>query len=519
VKAGVSIANSVAPDNRTWLQQCLQVATIVCWLVMPCSAGEPTGMPPQLVFSTYLGGSQEDTIRDITTDIQGNIYVTGGTASPNFPVTAGSYDTTFNGWHDVFVAKLDPNGHLLWCTFIGGRNYDRAYAIELDNLGYIYIAGRAGPGFPTTAGAFQTTYQGFYTGRGYGDQNAFVAKLKPDGSGLVWASYFGPFQLIRDLAIDHNGDISVAAMHEAAETATAPAEWFTNAFQKAPKGPNDAVIARIKSDGSRVLWASFFGGSSDEGGGPSIRVDDTGHPYFLGATSSTDLPTTMGAYSRTYNGGKLDLFLVKFTPDGSQLVFSTYLGGSGDEGLETHELALDAQGNSYISSWTSSSDFPTTPGAFQTTYPGGPSNTFVAKISVDGTRLLASTFIGGAQGELTEGIAVDTHGDVFIVGNTASGDFPTTRDALQAAHKGSTDFFAVKLSSDFSHLLYSTYCGGSNEDNGRSAHVDASGNMYMAGMTKSTDWPTLNAYQAAHSGNWDGALAKFSLGVGQGQAR
>jgi beta-propeller repeat-containing protein len=243
-------------------------------------------------------------------------------------------------------------------------------------------------------------------------------------------------------------------------------------------------------------------------------------PFFaVGDNSSTNLPTTVGAYSRTYNGGKSDLFLAKFTPDGSKLVFSTYLGGSGDEGLETHELALDAQGNSYISSWTSSSDFPTTPGAFQTTYRGGPSDTFVAKISADGTRLLASTFIGGANGELTEGIAVDAHGDVFIAGNTDSGDFPTTRDAFQATHKGSTDFFGVKLSSDFSHLLYSTYCGGSHEDNGRSAHVDRSGNLYMAGMTKSDDWLTLNAYQAARSGNLDGALAKFSFSVGQAQAR
>jgi hypothetical protein len=498
----------------------VQAATIFYLLVVPCIAGElAAGTPPRLVFSTYLGGSQEDTIRDVTTDSQGNIYVTGGTASPNLPITAGSYDMTFNGWHDVFVAKLDPNGHLLWCTFIGGRSYDRAYAIEVDNLGYIYVAGRGGPDFPTTTGAFQTAYQGYYTGRAYGDQNAFVAKLKSDGSGLVWASYFGPFDMIRDLAIDQDGDIYVAANHRAAEASKASDAWFANAFQKAPQGPSDAVIAKIKSDGSDVLWATFFGGSGDDGATPSIRIDDTGHPYVLGMTSSTDLPTTVGAYSRIYNGGKWDLFLAKFTPDGSKLVFSTYLGGSGDEELETHELAVDAQSHSYISGSTSSSDFPTTPGAFQTTYRGGPGDAFVAKLSADGTRLLASTFIGGAKGELTEGIAVDAHGDVFIGGSTASGDFPTTSNALQATHKGSTNFFAIKLSHDFSYLLYSTYFGGSHEDSGRSAYVDHSGNMYIAGMTKSDDWLTRNAYQAALRGNWDGALAKFSFGVGQAQAR
>src|SRR5262245_20963730 len=102
--AGIIIANSAAPGNSTWLPQFMQAATIFYLLLVPCRAIEPTGMPPRLVFSTYLGGSQEDSIRDITTDSQGNIYVTGGTASPNFPVTTGSYDTTFNGWHDVFVA-------------------------------------------------------------------------------------------------------------------------------------------------------------------------------------------------------------------------------------------------------------------------------------------------------------------------------------------------------------------------------------------------------------------------------
>jgi hypothetical protein len=119
-------------------------------------------MPPQLVFATYFGGSQEDTIRDIITDSQGNIYVTGGTASPNFPVTAGSYDTTFNGWHDVFVAKLDPNGHLLWCTFIGGENYDRAYAIEVDNLGY--IAGMTKSADWPTLNPYQAAHSGHWDG-------------------------------------------------------------------------------------------------------------------------------------------------------------------------------------------------------------------------------------------------------------------------------------------------------------------------------------------------------------------
>ena len=127
----------------------------------------PAGLAPvssSLVFSTYIGGSQEDLIRDVTTDASGNIYITGGTASPDFPTTPGAFQTTHGGWMDVFVAKLNPNGQLLWSTRIGGPDYDRAYGLEVDNQGYVYVAGRAGPGFPTTANAFQPTYQGYYTG-------------------------------------------------------------------------------------------------------------------------------------------------------------------------------------------------------------------------------------------------------------------------------------------------------------------------------------------------------------------
>ncbi len=192
------------------------------------------------------------------------------------------------------------------------------------------------------------------------------------------------------------------------------------------------------------------------------------------------------------------------------------------EHVETHQLVVDKQGNAIIVAGTTSADFPTTPTAFQTTYGGlggrgkgegtnYPGDAVVAKISSDGTRLLASTFIGGRYGESAEGAGVDRDGNVYFTGGTFSENFPVTADALQRAKNGKTDFFAVKLSGDFSRLLYSTYVGGSNHDVGRTATVDASGNFYVAGATMSNGWPTHNARQLRYGGSTDGALAKFTL--------
>lgn len=187
------------------------------------------------VFSTYLGGVNEDYIRDVAIDSQGNIYITGGTDSDNFPTTQGAYDRTYGtgvacaviggaGVMDVFVTKLTPSGQIIWSTYLGGPCYDRAYGIEVDSQGYVYLTGRAGRGFPTTSGTFQPAFNGYNQGA-YGEENAFVAKISPDGSQLVWASYFGTNDGNRDLALDQNGDIFVASYGRVG--APYNSSWFT----------------------------------------------------------------------------------------------------------------------------------------------------------------------------------------------------------------------------------------------------------------------------------------------------
>jgi Beta-propeller repeat len=173
-------------------------------------------------------------------------------------------------------------------------------------------------------------------------------------------------------------------------------------------------------------------------------------------------------------------------------------------------LAVDRQGNIYVAAWTASPDFPTTNGVAQPKYGGGKSDVAVAKLSSDGSRLLASTFIGGGGGENPEGIDIDTEGNVYISGTTDSHDFPVTRDAVQGQNRGGEDGFVVKLSSDLTRILYATYLGGSGDDGNRSIAVDSKGNFLIAGWTRSDDFPTRNAFQATRRGDWDGTLAKLT---------
>jgi hypothetical protein len=461
-----------------------------------------------LHFSTYIGGSNMDQMRDIDVDKYGNIYITGGTESINFPVTPGAYDTTHNGWFDVFVMKFDPDGSLIWSTFVGGPNYDRAYAIKVDNQGYTYVTGRGGPGFPVTPGAFQTQFKGYYNGI-YGDQNAFVFKLEPDGSNLIWASYFGVSTLIRDCDIDDNGDIYVTSGYVPGQSPdTLLPAWVVNAFQKSPQGGMDGVVAKIKSDGSQVLWATYFGGSGDEGVEASIRIDTLNRPYILQFTQSTDMPFSSTAYDTTHNGG-WDFFVAKLMADGSDCIFGTYLGGSQHEFTSTHNITVDDPGNAYVLAPTQSSDYPTTPGVFQENYGGGSSDIAVSKISSDGSQLLLSTFISGNDLENGDGVSVDSSGNVYFGGDTYSLNYPVTPDAYQNSNAGAQDGILVKLKADFTELLYSTYFGGSNDDGSRSSTLDDSGSFYYAGWTKSTDFPLKNPWQDSLVGDWDLGLAKF----------
>ncbi len=481
---------------------CVLMALLLFWIT-PVLAGDSY----DLAFSTYFGGGDWEHARDVYGDANGNVYVCGGAASRDFPTTAGAYDQTFNFGDtsgeecDAFICKFGPGGQLIWSTFLGGPGYDRAYGIEVDGQGYVYVAGRAGRGFPTTPGAFQPTFQG-YNGGGYGGyQNAFVAKLSPDGSTLLWASYVGVAQLCRDIAIDSRGDIYLPLGNPDKGTLP-PNEWFANAFQKTPQGGADCGAIKVAGDGSKVLWATWLGGSGLDEGAASIRVGPDGKVFVGGSTFSDNFPTTEGAHDRTYNG-EADFFVACLTPDGSSLVYGTYLGGDGNEWISTHNLAVDAQGNAYVAVPTASANYPVTRGVFQTDLRGGNTDWAISKLSPTGS-LLASTLVGGNGDENADGVYVDPTGNVFVTGETKSTDFPVTAGAYQKQNGGGSDATIILLSADFSRLLYATYLGGPANDNGRSGFLGSDGSMYVVGASDGAGWPAKDAFQAAFGGGGGG---------------
>jgi beta-propeller repeat-containing protein len=500
------------------------------FFLVPLVVGLVAAAPPDpysVAFSTFLGGSGLENLRGVAVDDQGNFYVTGGTASADFPTTAGAYATKLStggksmgngGPMDVFVAKFNPAGRLVWSTYFGGPNHDRAYAIEVDKFGYVYAAGRAGDQLPTTPGVVQPSFGGdIHPSAYYGAQNGFIAKFSPDGRRLIWSTYFGSDDgsSFRDMAIDGEGNVYGVM------TVTRPNSHITpGAYQTSLGGGEDMLIVKISSDGRRVIYATYLGGSGDDGG-RSLRVASDGSVYVAGVTNSQNMPTTAGAHNTRYNGAQ-DAYVARLSPDGRSLLFGTYLGGAHRDGTGgTHAIFLDAQGNAFVTGYTNSANFPTTVGAFQRSFAGSNSGVweldgdfFVSKLSPTG-QLLASTFLGGSAGEFPEGIGVDAVGNVYVTGMTHSRNFPTTSNAAQTTLRGGVDGVVFKLSANLDQLLYSTYMGGTaastTEESFRAVAVDPAGNIYAGGVTDSSDWPTVNAHQGARAGGVDGTVTKFAL--------
>jgi hypothetical protein len=270
-----------------------------------------------------------------------------------------------------------------------------------------------------------------------------------------------------------------------------------NAIQNANAGSTDAFVTKINSAGTALIYSTYLGGSLlDQCLG--IAVDSSGNAYITGGTGSTNFPTA-NAIQSTFGGGSgsaAEGFVAKINTAGTALVYSTYLGGAAGERGEA--IAVDTSGNAYVTGFSASANFPTA-NAIQSTY-GGTNDAFVTKINPAGSAFVFSTFLGGASSETAHSIAVEPAENIYVTGITSSADFPTV-DPLQSTKAGTVDCFVTKLNAAGTALIYSTYLGGSGDDRARGIAFDSSGDVYLAGNTESTDFPTANAIQSTSAGD------------------
>jgi hypothetical protein len=408
---------------------------------------QPLVIDPTISYSTFLGGSGEDSGNAIAIDTQGNAYVTGFTndqfyQSQPFPLTPYAFSYNLNsGMQLVFVSRFDPNGALVYSSVFGSLGYNNAHGIAVDSLGDAYVTGGMnGAGFPTTPGAYRTSK---YSPQ-YEDQDAFVTQLDPAGDALVYSTLIG-------------------------------APW------------NDDV-------------------------GESIAVDSVGHAFITGFANNQTFPPMNGLYPTTpgcfqpypgvsADGHIFDAFVTEFTADGSGLIYSSYLGGPGM--AIGYGIALDQADNAYVAGVTSDG-FPVTLGAFQTIYGGPPpdsgyppTDAFVVKVDASGSSLVYSTYLGGSLDDAAYGVAVDSNGDAYVTGTTESPDFPTAnaiQPSLGLGTNSSYDAFVTEMNPAGNGLVYSTYLGGTGDDQGNAIAVDSSGTATVTGWTQSSyDFPVVNA--------------------------
>ncbi|MBI3292941.1 MAG: SBBP repeat-containing protein [Elusimicrobia bacterium] len=280
------------------------------------------------------------------------------------------------------------------------------------------------------------------------------------------------------------------------------------AFQTAFSGLADAFVTKVNPDGTALVYSAYLGGFEFDAG-YGIAVDVDGNAYVTGQTTSPSFPTTPGVFQTTF-GGPSDAFVTKVNPQGTALMYSTYLGGrSADAGLG---IAVDQDGTAYVTGVTTSPNFPTTPGAFQPTFGGGIEDAFVTQVNPRGTALIYSTYLGGSVADRGSGIAVDAEGTAYVTGQTNSFNFPTTPKAFQTTFGGGFDAFVTQVNPAGTALIYSTYLGGRDDDSGNGIAVDQDGTAYVTGLTASRNFPTTpKAFQPTFGGDLrDAFIAKIS---------
>ncbi|MGA8037869.1 MAG: SBBP repeat-containing protein [Candidatus Acidiferrales bacterium] len=500
----------------------------------------PLVIDPVLSYSTYLAGNSSDISYGIALDAAGNAYVTGLTSSTNFPSLnpyQSACDGCANNGPDVFITKLNPTGTApVYSTYLGGSGYDAASGIAVDASGNAIVGGGTNSTDFPLHNPIQTTPSGGFQG--------FVTSLSKDGTSLNFSTYLGGTDGggVSSVATDSDANVYAEGQLDSAGFPVKPA---TNVIGAPPAPPsNDIFVAKFTVAGA-LVFGTVIGpdpklppGASGSGliaeVGSGLAVDANQDVYISGA-AGPGLLVTPGAFQTTYTGPPITRcydcmgFVAELKPDGSAFVFASYLGGSA--GDQVTGLALDANRNIYMTGNTNSSDFPVTPGAFQTTFPEGatPSPccaTFVTKMNPEGSALVYSSFLGGPNSyasTYSSGIAVDAAGEAVVTGYTTSLTFPLW-NPLQAPVPGKDGSavpatYVTKFNVGGTAILFSTLFSGSTGTSPAAIAVNAAtpNDIYITGTTNDKNLPTTpGAFQTSippNSGTQHGFVTKFDLGA------
>jgi uncharacterized protein (TIGR03437 family) len=499
---------------------------------------------PALKYSTYIGMENNDSARGIALDPAGNIYVAGVSSSPDLP-TLSAYQPNFGGLTaaagtftgDGFVAKFSPAGKLLYLTYLGGSRDDGITAIAVDAGGNAYVTGGTNsPDFPVVH-PFQQTFGGLNGGNQFAG-DAFVAKLSPNGTQLLFSTYLGG--LIDDIglgiALDSAGNIYVCGATASANFPVvnpiqtkfggAGGEPIRHVYDTVPEWePGDAFVAKFDPTGAHLLFSTYLGGTLDEAA-LSLAVDSANNLYVAGCTISPNFPTTSGALQTTFGGTEGqnfffslgDGFVTKINPTTGTLIYSTYFGGAGDDCITN--IALDSAGSVYMTGSTSTVNLPISSGAYQRNYAGYVTlpyviemlfgDAFVGKLDPTGAKLQYLTYLGGSQNDGGMAISVDGAGNAYVLGFTDSSNFPTAGTPLQSKFAGDGgiglylfygDAFLSVVNPTGTALSYSTFLGGNLDERPFGMTLDGNGNVYLVGNTVSTNYPTTaGAFQTTYGG-------------------
>lgn len=497
----------------------------------------PLVIDPVLNYASYVGGKGNEAARGIAVDNAGNIYIVGYTTSQDLPSTGGTVQSTYGGeiathqsTGDAFVAKITPAGALAYCTYFGGNADDVALGVALDSTGNVYVTGYTNSqNFRTTPGVVQSTFVGQGRPSQYHEGgDAFVVKLNAAGSNILYSTFLGGSLDDRGIAIavDGSGNAYITGQTISTNfptTSTALQPAYAGGVSTDVWAGGDVFVTKLNPAATQLLYSTYLGGKGGDAPG-AIAVDSAGNAYVGGATTSTDFKTTAGALQTRFGGVSDDSaqpifklgdgFVSKINSLGSALVYSTYLGGSRDDGVTG--LVIDSTGAAYVTGATQSPNFPVSAGGAQRTY-GGPGSAasylsfgdgFVAKLNPAGAGLVYSTYFGGNADDMGWAIAIDSAGNAYVGGQSNSPDFKVTDDALQktlGGRGGQTlavgDAVLLKVNPTGSAFLYASYLGGSADDAIGGLVLDSAGNAYVTGTTVSPNFPTsTTAAQKTYAG-------------------